>query len=61
VEPEVSAAIEVIHEDEAIVVLNKPAPLPMHAGGRFNRNTLQYILEQVYYPQKPRPAHRRAS
>ncbi|HEX7860442.1 MAG TPA: sulfurtransferase [Verrucomicrobiae bacterium] len=58
VEPEVSASIEVLHEDEATVVLNKPAPLPMHPGGRFNRNTLQYILEQVYHPQKPRPAHR---
>jgi UPF0176 protein len=57
-EPDVNAAIEILHEDEAIIVLNKPAPLPMHPGGRFNRNTLQYILEQVYYPQKPRPAHR---
>jgi RluA family pseudouridine synthase len=58
VEPDVSMQIELIHEDEAIVVLNKPAPLPMHAGGRFYRNTLQYILEAVYAPQKPRPSHR---
>jgi UPF0176 protein len=57
-EPEVSGAIQILHEDEALIVLNKPAPLPMHAGGRFNRNTLQYILKQVYHPQKPRPAHR---
>jgi RluA family pseudouridine synthase len=57
-EPDVNGAIEILHEDEALVVLNKPAPLPMHAGGRFYRNTLQYILEQVYKPQKPRPAHR---
>ena len=39
-------------------MINKPAPLPMHPGGRFNRNTLQYILNSVYRPQKPRPAHR---
>ena len=58
VEPDVNAAIEILHEDEALVVLNKPAPLPMHPGGRFNRNTLQYILEKAYHPQKPRPAHR---
>jgi RluA family pseudouridine synthase len=58
VEPNVNANIHVLHEDEALIVLNKPAPLPMHAGGRFNRNSLQYILQQVYYPQKPRPAHR---
>ena len=58
VEPAVDAAIEILHEDEALIVVNKPAPLPMHPGGRFNRNTLQYILEKVYHPQKPRPAHR---
>jgi len=58
VEPDVNGRIEVLHEDEALIVLNKPAPLPMHSGGRFYRNTLQYVLEEVYHPQKPRPAHR---
>ncbi len=58
IEPPVNGGIEILHEDEALVVLNKPAPLPMHAGGRFNLNTLQHILNQVYHPEKPRPAHR---
>ena len=58
VDPLVSGDIRVLHEDEALIVLAKPAPLPMHAGGRFGRNTLQYILNEVYYPQKPHPAHR---
>jgi UPF0176 protein len=58
VEPDINPAIEILHEDEAIILLSKPAPLPMHPGGRFNRNTLQHILNQVYYPEKPRPAHR---
>jgi UPF0176 protein len=57
-EPDVNGRVEILHEDEALIVLNKPAPLPMHAGGRFFRNTLQHILNQVYHPQKPRPAHR---
>jgi RluA family pseudouridine synthase len=57
-EPEVNARVEILHEDEALIVLNKPAPLPMHEGGRFQRNTLQYILNAAYHPQKPRPAHR---
>jgi RluA family pseudouridine synthase len=57
-EPDVNAAIRVLHEDEAIVVLFKPAPLPVHPSGRFNRNTLQSILNEVYYPQKLRPVHR---
>lgn len=58
VEPDVNGAIQILHEDEALIVVNKPAPLPMHAGGRFNRNTLQHILNQVYHPEKPRQAHR---
>ncbi len=58
VEPDVDMRVEVLHEDEAIVVVNKPAPLPMHPGGRFYRNTLQHVLDTVYYPQKPRPSHR---
>ncbi len=57
-EPDVNGRVEILHEDEAIILLNKPAPLPMHAGGRFYRNTLQQILNEVYHPQKPHPAHR---
>jgi RluA family pseudouridine synthase len=58
IEPDVASDIGVLYEDEALVVLNKPAPLPMHAGGRYTRNTLQHALEIVYRPQKIRPAHR---
>jgi UPF0176 protein len=57
-EPAVNGDVTVLHEDEALIVLNKPAPLPMHPGGRYTRNTLQQILNTVYRPQKPRPAHR---
>ena len=57
-EPEIDPDIRLIHEDEAIIVVRKPAPLPVHPSGRFNRNTLQYILQSVYAPHKPRPAHR---
>jgi UPF0176 protein len=57
-EPDVNGHVEILQEDEALIVLNKPAPLPMHAGGRFYRNTLQHILNEAYHPQKPHPAHR---
>ncbi len=57
-EPEINAKVRVIHEDEAIVVLTKPAPLPMHPCGRFNRNTLQFLLDEAFHPWKLRPAHR---
>lgn len=57
-EPDVNADIRVLFEDEAILVLNKPAPLPMHVGGRFSRNTLQFILDIVWHPLRPRTVHR---
>jgi len=57
-EPDVNADIRLIYEDEAIIVLDKPAPLPVHPSGQFHRNTMTYILNRVYRPQKPRAAHR---
>jgi RluA family pseudouridine synthase len=58
IEPAVNGAVEILHEDETLIVVNKPAPLPMHAGGRFYHNTLQHILNAAYHPQEPQPAHR---
>lgn len=58
VEPPVNVDIQVLHEDSAMIVLNKPAPLPIHPCGRYNRNTLQSILRTAFEPQSPRPTHR---
>jgi RluA family pseudouridine synthase len=58
VEPDVATDIRVMYEDEAIVVVQKPAPLPVHPCGRFNFNTLISILNQVYRPARLRLAHR---
>lgn len=57
-EPDVNAAIRILFEDDQFIVVNKPAPLPVHASGRFHRNTLQYILDEVYRPERPLIAHR---
>ena len=58
VEPPVNPEIKVVYEDAAILIIDKPAPLPMHPCGRFNRNTLGHFLHAAWHPQKPRPAHR---
>lgn len=59
VEPEVATNIELLHEDESLIVVNKPAPMPCHPSGRFNRNTLVSILSQAYPKQeKLRAVHR---
>ncbi|MGB0715192.1 MAG: sulfurtransferase [Phycisphaerae bacterium] len=57
-EPAVSSDITILYEDEVMVVVNKPAPLPMHACGRFHRNSLMWIMNKLYYPEFLRSAHR---
>ena len=58
VEPDVNSDIKILFEDDAVVIVNKPALLPIHPCGRFNRNTLTELLNLVYDPIKMRPAHR---
>ncbi|MFM7059502.1 MAG: RluA family pseudouridine synthase [Planctomycetota bacterium] len=58
VEPAVNAAIELLFEDDELIVLNKPAPLPVHPCGRFNRNTLRHILNIAWFPERPHIVHR---
>ena len=57
-EPPVATDIRVLYEDEALIILDKPAPLPMHAGGRYHRNTLQHFMNLACAPLVPRAAHR---
>jgi UPF0176 protein len=57
-EPDVNMDIKIIYEDEALIVVKKPAPLPMHPCGRFNKNTLQFLMNKVYFSHVPRPVHR---
>jgi len=58
VEPDVNANIDVLYEDDALLVINKPAPLPMHPSGRFNRNSLTWILREALRMHGLRPVHR---
>ncbi|EMI52542.1 RluA family pseudouridine synthase [Rhodopirellula sallentina] len=58
VEPRVNATIRIIADDESLLVVDKPAPLPVHPSGRFNRNTLTKLLEGAYPNVKLRIAHR---
>lgn len=57
-EPDVSTEVRFVYEDPYYVVVDKPAPLPTHPSGRFNRNTLSSMLEPIYRPQKLRVTHR---
>ena len=57
-EPNINPNIRLLYEDQAIVVIDKSAPLPVHPSGRFNHNTLEGILKVAYHPELLRPAHR---
>ncbi|WP_231734113.1 sulfurtransferase [Calycomorphotria hydatis] len=58
IEPDVNAAVTFLYEDDSIIVVSKPAPLPMHPCGRFQRNSLTHLLNELYAPQIVRIAHR---
>lgn len=45
-EPAVATDIRVLWEDEHLLVVNKPAPLPVHSDGVFITNTLINLLRQ---------------
>ncbi len=58
IEPAVNTEIAILYEDESLLVADKPAPMPMHPRGRFNRNTLVWILRQALSMPGLRPVHR---
>ena len=58
IEPPVGTDLSFLYEDENWIVVNKSAPLPAHPGGRFCRNTLTYLLDKIYHPQRTRLVHR---
>jgi len=58
IEPRVSNQIELLFWDENLVIINKPAPLPMHPSGRFNRNSLTEILKIAFPEENFKIIHR---
>lgn len=52
-EPPVDCRYEVLHEDADLLVINKPAPLPCHPGGRFFAHTLWANLREAHGLARP--------
>jgi tRNA pseudouridine synthase 9 len=59
-EPPVTAEpIGVIHEDDDMVVINKPSGVPVHPAGRYNYNSVVEIMKAERGPTfTPRPCNR---
>ena len=47
-EPPVATDYTVVHEDDGLLVINKPPDLPCHPGGRYFRHTLWALLREAY-------------
>lgn len=57
-EPDVNVAYEILFEDEGVLVINKPAPLPVHPSGRYYKNTLTTVLREDFPDKKFHTIHR---
>ena len=57
-EPDVPRSFEVLHSDPLLMIIHKPAGLPIHATARFHRNTLVAVLRERFNEDVPHPAHR---
>ena len=58
-EPEVPEDVVELHLDASLLVLDKPAGLPIHPTARYHHNTLVKLLERKHGPElRADPAHR---
>ena len=58
VEPEINPQIKVLYYDGQVIAFLKPAPLPVHPCGRYNRNSLVNIWREAFPESNLRLAHR---
>jgi 23S rRNA pseudouridine1911/1915/1917 synthase len=59
VEPDVPEHLNELYRDDALLVLDKPAGLPIHPTARYHHNTLVKLLERLHGPGfQAHPAHR---
>jgi 23S rRNA pseudouridine1911/1915/1917 synthase len=59
VEPDVPQHLVELYRDEALLVLDKPAGLPIHPTARYHHQTLVKLLERLHGPGfRADPAHR---
>ena len=57
-EPNVPLTFDILHEDDALWAIAKPAGLPVLPGGKFLQHTLLHQLKARYPNENPIPIHR---
>ena len=56
--PVTAENIKIVHIDNDLVVVNKPASIPVHPCGRYRHNTMVFILAKEYGLKDLRTIHR---
>ncbi|XP_051858117.1 pseudouridylate synthase RPUSD2-like [Drosophila albomicans] len=56
--PVTSQQIQIVYMDEDILVVNKPASIPVHPCGRYRHNTMIFILAKEFNLKNLRTIHR---
>ena len=46
--PVTAAPIKIVHSDDDLLVIDKPASIPVHPSGRYRHNTIVFILARDY-------------
>ncbi|XP_063708142.1 pseudouridylate synthase RPUSD2-like [Culicoides brevitarsis] len=56
--PVVAQKIEIVHLDDDVCIIDKPASIPVHPCGRYRHNTVVFILAKEYNFKNLKPIHR---
>jgi RluA family pseudouridine synthase len=51
VEPSVPDDLRILYESDDVLLIDKPAPMPVHPGGRYNKNTAISVLRERGYDE----------
>lgn len=57
-EPVVPLYFDILHEDDAVLAVDKPSGLPVHPSATYHKNTLTFLLRERFGDDPPRIAHR---
>lgn len=57
-EPDVNDCYTILYQKDGLFIVNKPAPLPVHASGRYYKNSLLSILREQYPGETFHTIHR---
>ncbi|MCB9708529.1 MAG: RluA family pseudouridine synthase [Myxococcales bacterium] len=57
-EPDAPREFGIIYEDQELLIVDKPAGLPVHPSATYHRNTLTWLLKEQFPENPPRIVHR---